>query len=88
MLPAQYEYKARTPRHARTEDDAHAGGVELRAARAAHHLQHVRDGEVHVALAGAVVELGALDDHQVRGQVHAPGERGGADEDVDLTREE
>lgn len=56
--------------------------VELRAPRAPHHLQHVGDREVDVALQGGVVELGALDDDEVRRRVDAPRERRGRDEDL------
>lgn len=46
--------------------------VKLRPPRSPHHLQHVCDGEVHVSLAGGVIELGALDDYQMCGGVHTP----------------
>ena len=43
-----------------------------RTAGAAHHLQHVGDRHVDVPLLLAVVELGALDDDEVGGEVDAP----------------
>ena len=57
------------------EDADLAVRVELRPARSPHHLQHVGDREVDVALGCAVVELRALDDHQVCWEVHTPRER-------------
>mmetsp|Transcript_21616 Transcript_21616/g.58162 ORF Transcript_21616/g.58162 Transcript_21616/m.58162 type:complete len:581 (-) Transcript_21616:369-2111(-) len=62
--------------------------VVLRPPCAPHHLQHVRDGEVHIALLLAVVELRALDDDKVGGEVDPPGEGGGGDEDEDLALDE
>jgi hypothetical protein len=49
--------------------------VELRAAGTSHHLQHVRDGEIHVAARGCVIELRALYHHQVSREVDAPRQR-------------
>ena len=37
-----------------------------------------------VPASGAVEELGALDHHEMRGEVDSPGERGGANQDLDL----
>mmetsp|Transcript_111443 Transcript_111443/g.322190 ORF Transcript_111443/g.322190 Transcript_111443/m.322190 type:complete len:382 (-) Transcript_111443:3252-4397(-) len=59
-------------------------GVELRPAGSTHHLQHIRNGEVDVALQLAVVVLGALDDDEVGREVDAPSQRGGADQHQDL----
>ena len=42
--------------------------------------QPTRDGEVDVSASLAVVVLGALDDHQVGREVHAPGQRAGRDQ--------
>ena len=43
-------------------DDGHSVAVVLRAPGAAHHLQHVGDGVVHVPPAGAVSGLGSAGD--------------------------
>ena len=48
-----------------------------------HHLQHIRDGHVHVSLLLAVVELRALDHHQVGGEVHAPGNGSSGDQHLE-----
>jgi len=39
------------------------------------YLEDVRNRKVNVAFGRGVEELGALDDHQVRGEVHAPRQR-------------
>jgi len=62
--------------------------VELRPAGAPHHLEHVRHREVDVPLRLAVVVLGPLDDDEVGGEVDAPREGRGADEDEDRLAEE
>lgn len=59
----------------RCDWDMDAKGTWMRMGRGCEwgtHLQDVRDGEVHVAPCGCVIELGALDDHQMRGGVDAP----------------
>ena len=68
--------------------DGDARAVVLRPPGAAHHLQHVRDREVDVAARRGVVELGALDDDEVRGRVDAPRERARRDQDLDLLGDE
>mmetsp|Transcript_115361 Transcript_115361/g.366862 ORF Transcript_115361/g.366862 Transcript_115361/m.366862 type:complete len:695 (+) Transcript_115361:1573-3657(+) len=65
-------------------DDGSGLGVELRSAGSTHHLKHVRDGEVHIALQRAIVVLGTLDDHQVRREVDTPRQRRRRDQDQDL----
>eukprot|EP00754_Rhynchopus_humris_P049346 Rhum_TRINITY_DN8342_c0_g1::Rhum_TRINITY_DN8342_c0_g1_i1::g.27448::m.27448 len=69
-------------------DHSHTGGVELRTARPAHHLQHVGQREVDVALHLRVVELCALDDDKMRGEVDTPRERRGGHQDLQLARHE
>ena len=49
----------------------------LRPAGTAHHLQHRGLGQFPVAVRGALIRLRGLDDHQVRWQVHAHGQRRG-----------
>ena len=66
------------------QHDRLALGVELRPARSAHHLQHVGDGKVHVGALASVVELRAFDDDEVGGKVHAPSQRGRADQHLHL----
>mmetsp|Transcript_29084 Transcript_29084/g.91049 ORF Transcript_29084/g.91049 Transcript_29084/m.91049 type:complete len:573 (+) Transcript_29084:1267-2985(+) len=70
------------------EDDGDRLCVELRPAGAPHHLEHVRHREVDVPLRLAVVVLGPLDDDEVGGEVDAPREGRGADEDEDRLAEE
>lgn len=69
-------------------DEHHCDGraVKLRSSCAAHHLQDVRDGHVHVATRLAVIELGALDHHEVGGEVDTP--RQGGRGNKHLRREE
>ena len=69
-----------------TEHDGDALGVVLRAARAANLLQDVGERLVHVGLGLGVVELGALDDDEVRREVDAPRERRRRDEDLQAAR--
>ena len=66
------------------QDDSHAALVVLRPAGPPHHLQYVRDGEVHVPRLLAVKVLRALHHHQVGGEIHPPGQ--GASGDQDLRR--
>ena len=75
-------------------DDVQAQGTQgsatvgdLGAPRAAHHLEHVGDGEVNVATELAVKELCALDDDQPGWEVHPPGESRGTDQHLDLARQ-
>lgn len=70
------------------EETRDAGLVEALPPGAAHHLQHVRQRQLHVAPRLGVVVLRALDHHQPRGEVHAPRERGRADQDLDDVRAE
>mmetsp|Transcript_19570 Transcript_19570/g.44986 ORF Transcript_19570/g.44986 Transcript_19570/m.44986 type:complete len:531 (-) Transcript_19570:1978-3570(-) len=70
------------------EDHRDASVVELRPARAPHHLQHVSHREVDVPLRLGVVVLSALDHDEVRWEVDPPRQRGGAHEHVDRLREE
>ncbi len=65
------------------DDGAVTRGVELGPAGSPEDLQHVKDADVHEAAVLGVVDLGALDDDGVGGEVDAPGEGGGADEDLD-----
>ena len=59
------------------DEDALALCVVLWSAGSTQHLEDVQGGEFHpLALVGGV-DLGALDDDSVGGQVHAPGQRGG-----------
>ncbi|KJR89206.1 uncharacterized protein SPSK_05806 [Sporothrix schenckii 1099-18] len=67
----------------RRNDNALAVGVELRAARAAEHLQHVLRAQLDPAALLGRVDLRALDDDGVRGQVDAPGQRGRAAQHLD-----
>lgn len=64
------------------DDRAVAGGVELRPAGAAEDLEDVEDAEVDEGAALRVVDLRALDDDGVRGEVDAPGEGRGAHQDL------
>mmetsp|Transcript_11887 Transcript_11887/g.50962 ORF Transcript_11887/g.50962 Transcript_11887/m.50962 type:complete len:427 (-) Transcript_11887:2664-3944(-) len=57
------------------DDDALAEGVELRPAGAAHHLHHVLETQLVPPPFFGVIHLRSLDDHSVRGQVHAPRQR-------------
>ena len=58
--------------------------VETGAARAAEDLLHVQHGDVDVAAALRVVDLRALDDDRVRGQVDAPRQRRRRHEHLDV----
>ena len=69
-------------------DDAHPALVELRPARATHHLKRVGDWEINVPTRLTVVKLRALDHHEVRGEVHAPRQRGRAHQHLNLTLRE
>ena len=66
------------------QDDCFRLLIELRPPGSPHHLKHVGDGVVHVALRLPVVELGSLEDNEVRGQVDSPSQRGGAHQHLDF----
>ena len=66
----------------RRDDGAVAGLVELRSAGATEDLEDVEDADVNEGAALGVVDLGALDDDGVSGQVHAPRQRRRAAQDL------
>ena len=68
----------------RSDDDAFARGVVLRPAGASKDLHDVQDAEVDKRTALCIVQLRALDDDRVRGQVDTPRQRCGAHEHFDV----
>ena len=68
-------------------DHGDGAGVELGPTRPSHHLEHVRDWKIHVPTGLAVVKFRALDDHEVRGEVHAPRQRRRAHQHLNLALE-
>ena len=59
-----------------------------RPARAAQHLHHVQRAELRPAALFGAVNLRALDDDGVGGQVDSPGESGGGNEDFNVALSE
>ena len=55
------------------QDYSHAHVIVLGPPRPPHHLEHVRDRVVDVAVRLSVVVLRSLDDDEVGGEVHPPG---------------
>ena len=70
------------------DDGAVTRGVELRAAGATEDLEDVEDAEVDEGAAFRVVDLRSLDDDRVRGEVDAPGEGRGTNEDLEYRNRE
>mmetsp|Transcript_70197 Transcript_70197/g.198108 ORF Transcript_70197/g.198108 Transcript_70197/m.198108 type:complete len:1103 (-) Transcript_70197:287-3595(-) len=68
------------------QQHAHARLVDPGPARAAHHLQHVVDGVVHVAVLAAVELLRVHDDHEVRQHRHPPAQLLRGHDDLDRAR--
>ena len=66
------------------ENHSHSLVVKLRSASTPRHLQDVRNVKVHIALGFAIEELGALDNDEMGGEVDAPGQGCGGDQDLDL----
>ncbi|RUP47581.1 hypothetical protein BC936DRAFT_145567 [Jimgerdemannia flammicorona] len=69
----------------RRDDDALAVRVVLRPSRAAHHLEHVLRAQLDPATFLRRINLRALDDDGVRGQVDTPGERCGGTQNAYVT---
>mmetsp|Transcript_111441 Transcript_111441/g.322178 ORF Transcript_111441/g.322178 Transcript_111441/m.322178 type:complete len:958 (-) Transcript_111441:1198-4071(-) len=65
------------------QEDAHAGLIYARAAGATHHLEHVVDGVVDIAVLAAVELLRVHDNDEVRQHRHAPSELLRGDEHLD-----
>ncbi len=65
-------------------DDSNTRLVVLGPAGTTHHLQNVRDGEIHVPPSGCVEKLRTLDDDQVSRGVDPPRQRGRGHQDLNF----
>mmetsp|Transcript_19882 Transcript_19882/g.59474 ORF Transcript_19882/g.59474 Transcript_19882/m.59474 type:complete len:1131 (-) Transcript_19882:1421-4813(-) len=66
------------------QNDAMARLVVLRPPRTTHHLHHVHRRQLVPRTLLGVVDLGALDDDRVRGEIDAPGQRRGRHEHLNV----
>jgi hypothetical protein len=64
------------------QNDCHTLVIVLRSASSAHHLQHISDWIVHIALCLAVKILSPLHYHQVGGKIDPPSQGAGGNKDL------